>query len=256
MDEHVARHDPRHGRPFAHHLHARDIAEQRAPGLRALDRMRTHDNAMIGKARRQRAHQFMHGRGVGALHGVDLVENDDVFRFAQIDPAGADEPLAIFLGRPPRRVEQGEIGIDQSERRVLPADGRDFLGMGAAQFRPQEVPARVADNSIAVGMGGMELPHRLVVLGAGREDEIAGVDGVSRDPAQFLRRGDETGNLLVDYCDSVSDGPRRSHGSGIVDRECLEHDDARRHVAEILVHHPLPADDDFEAHVDGEMGQP
>jgi hypothetical protein len=35
----------------------------------------------------------------------------------------------------------------------------------------------------------------------------------------------------------------------------LEHDDARRHRAQVLVDHPLPADHDFIAALDGEIAQ-
>jgi hypothetical protein len=59
---------------------------------------------------------------------------------------------------------------------------------------------------------------------------------------------------LIDRRNPVSARPGLSHRPGILARQRLEHDDAWRHV-EVLVHQPLPADDDFEAGGDGEIGQ-
>ncbi len=255
MDEHVAGHDPGHRRAFAHHRRPRHAAQQLAPGLRPLDRVGTDDHAMIGEARRQRSHERVHRRRVGALHREDLVEEDDVLGLAEIDPASLGEPLARLLAAAARRVEDGEIGVDEDEPPILPANRRHLLRVRTAQFRPQQVPARVADHAIAVGVSGVEFAQGVQMVVADGEHHVARRHQFLRHPAQLLLGGHQPRHLLVERGDAVAGGARLGHGRAVAGGQRLEHDDARRHRAQVLVDHPLPADDHLVAAVDGEVAQ-
>ena len=126
-------------------------------------------------------------------------------------------------------------------------DGGDLTIMAPAQLRPQQVPARIADDAVAVGMVGIEMQQRFLVLVADGEDHVAALDRLRRHPAQLLLHGDEARHLLVDRGDRVAGRPGLGHDLAVIHRQGLEHDDARRHEAQILVDHPLPADDHLEA---------
>ena len=163
---------------------------------------------MLREARRQRAQQRVHRRRVGALHREDLVEEDDVLGLAEIDPAVSANHLRV--SSPVRRDElrTAKLVLMRMNRPYCAANRRHLLRVRTAQLRPQQVPARIADHAIAVGMSGVEFAQGVQMVVADGEDHVARRHRLLRHPAQLLLGGDQTRHLLVERGDAVAGGAR------------------------------------------------